>query len=427
MNKLDIEVNSNLNRSRINKILENGIWLYVLQLFNTVIPLLTIPYVTRILGSFKYGMFSSALNIIIYLQVIVEYGFNLSGARKISIAKDKKDISDIYSKIVYSKIVLLGISAITMFLVSLFMKMDEEQIVCITILFIIVLGTALQQTWIFQGLEIMKYITIITVICRLISTVLIFALIKNSDQIYTYCLIYSLTFLLIGIINTVIISKKLNIKMKKISISDIWEEIKDGWNLFTTAAMSKILSGIGITVLTFTSTKDCVGIYSAIQKIPLILIMAYSPISQVLYPYISRLYTESFNSGLKKIKKICIYVIIPLIIIITAIIFNSKLIVDLLYGVQYSIHFKLLYPLIIWVMFSIVNNLLGIQVLVASGHQKEYSQAFNIGALSVVVFNILFGKTWGMYGVALATMLAESILTILLIIKIKSIKKKEVE
>ncbi|MFS1350600.1 oligosaccharide flippase family protein [Enterococcus faecium] len=77
----------------------NGVWLYVLQFFNTVIPLITIPYITRILTPYNYGEFSSALNLTSYFLVIVEYGFNWSGARKIAIAKNKEDITKIYSSI----------------------------------------------------------------------------------------------------------------------------------------------------------------------------------------------------------------------------------------------------------------------------------------------------------------------------------------
>ena len=74
-----------------NNTVKNGIWLYILQFFNTVFPLLTLPYVTRILGTNGYGIFSYALNIITYLQVIVEYGFNLSGAREIAIQESEKE------------------------------------------------------------------------------------------------------------------------------------------------------------------------------------------------------------------------------------------------------------------------------------------------------------------------------------------------
>ena len=57
------------------KTMANGMWLYLLQIFNTVIPLITLPYVTRILGTTQYEVFSASFNIVGYLQVVVEYGF----------------------------------------------------------------------------------------------------------------------------------------------------------------------------------------------------------------------------------------------------------------------------------------------------------------------------------------------------------------
>ncbi|MCI1524616.1 MAG: oligosaccharide flippase family protein, partial [Lactobacillus crispatus] len=68
-----------------SKVVNNGIWMYLLQLFNTVIPLITLPYITRILGTEKYGIFSTSFNIVGYLQVIVEYGFAMSATREIAL------------------------------------------------------------------------------------------------------------------------------------------------------------------------------------------------------------------------------------------------------------------------------------------------------------------------------------------------------
>ena len=64
---------------------KNGVWMYLLQAFNTVIPLFTLPYITRILGEDRFGVFSIALNLISYLQVAVEYGFGMSATRKVAL------------------------------------------------------------------------------------------------------------------------------------------------------------------------------------------------------------------------------------------------------------------------------------------------------------------------------------------------------
>ena len=100
---------------KINSVKVNFILNTTRMLLGMIFILLTTPYVTRILGTDNYGIFSYALNIITYLQVIVEYGFNLSGARKIAIFEDEKEREKIYSHIITAKLFLLVCS----FLISL--------------------------------------------------------------------------------------------------------------------------------------------------------------------------------------------------------------------------------------------------------------------------------------------------------------------
>lgn len=408
-----------------HKLLGNGLWLYTLQLFNTLVPLLTLPYVTRVLGPENYGVFSAALNLVTYFQVTVEYGFNLSGTRKVALASDQMEISNIYSRILSSKLFLALISFALMLGLSLFLEMEDIQFKVMLILYIIVIGTSLQQTWLFQGLEDMKLITISNVISRTLSVILIFIFVNNSDHIVLYSFLYSLTYLLIGLINIYIVKSKYSMKLNRVSINSMFEELKDGWYLFTTSAMGKVFSGFGVTILVFSSSAFEVGVYSAIYKIPQILKMLYEPIGQVIYPYISRLYTESFSKGYAKIKSIINYIIIVFGSISILLVINSRYIVNVLYGSEYVNYSYLLIPLIIWTILSITNNLLGVQVLVASGHLKEYSIAFRIGVVAIVFLNILFGIKYGSLGISIAAALAELVLTISILLQIIKIKKEE--
>lgn len=82
------------------KTMANGMWLYLLQIFNTVIPLITLPYVTRILGTTQYGVFSASFNI---LQMVVEYGFVMSATREVALLHTKEKINKLFSTILYSR------------------------------------------------------------------------------------------------------------------------------------------------------------------------------------------------------------------------------------------------------------------------------------------------------------------------------------
>lgn len=138
--------------------------------------MLTIPYITRVLGTSEYGNFSTALNWIIYFQVIVEYGFGLTGAKKTAVANDHSQVQRIYNNIISSKFYFL-------FLLynfeydSNYFKFTLKIYICMLLLFLqTVIGTSIQLTWLFQGKQDMKFITFVNTFSRIVSVILHFYL-----------------------------------------------------------------------------------------------------------------------------------------------------------------------------------------------------------------------------------------------------------
>lgn len=412
-----------INKIINSKVLKNSIWLTILQVVNTVIPFLTVPYITRVLGTNEYGLFSITLNWILYLQVFVEFGFGLSGSRKVALMGEKESnkLNELYNNIISSRIILLIVSFILLNIIAFFSHFSLRMYICIMILFLIIFGTTFQLTWLFQGKQDMKFITIINVISRTISLILIFLSVKSEKDIYLYCFLYSITLVLSSIISILVARKKYGLKFKFASLSSIKEEINDGKYLFASSAMSKIFSGFGVTILGIFATASLTGIFAAIYKIPYVLSMFFYPISQALYPFNSSNFKKDFDTGVRSVKKICIPVFTFFLLISIFIVIFRKIIVNILFGTEYLDYSIIVIPLIIQFLFGMINNFLGIQILVASGNNKKYSQAFTIGCVSIVILNILLGKIYGIYGVSYAAMIGEIVLTLSLIYKFKTI------
>lgn len=416
-----------IDKLKKSKVLKNSIWLSILQIVNTVIPILTIPYITRVLGTNEYGAFSIALNWILYLQVLVEFGFGLSGSRKVAIMKDndQKELQEIFNNIISARILLLVLSFAILNIIALLSSFSKKIYICMLILFIMIFGTTFQLTWLFQGKQDMKFITIINVISRAVSVALIFIMVKEQKDIYLYCLLYSITLLLSSIISMSVANKKYQLKFRFSRLSNIKKVVSEAKYLFASSAMTKIFSGFGTTVLGILSTNSMTGIFSAIYKIPYVLTMFFTPVSQALYPFNSEKFKHGFTNGVNSVKKICLPVIllfgIPSIIIIVF----RNIIVRLLFGVEYASYAIIVAPLVIQFIFAMINNFLGIQILVASGNTKKYSQAFTIGCVTIIFLNVILGKFYGIYGVSIAAALGELVLTISLLVKLKQMKGQE--
>ena len=151
---------SNLITSKESKtLLENILSLGVVQGLNYILPLITIPYLVRVLGPEMYGLTSFAISFITIFTLITNYGFNFSATKDISINKKyHTKVSQIFSKVIFIKTVLFFICFL--FLVLLINYFDRFSInsKIYYLSFGIVLGQVITPLWLFQGLEKMKYI-----------------------------------------------------------------------------------------------------------------------------------------------------------------------------------------------------------------------------------------------------------------------------
>ena len=393
-----------------SKVFSNGVYLYILQMFNTIIPLLTLPYITYILGDSQYGVFSKILNYVTYFQAVVEYGFTLAGARKISLCNTEEERNKIFSSITYSKILLAAVSALGITVLSFTIAKTSEQMLCMLILALLLVAEMFMQTYLLQGMQYMRPIMLVSVISRTLSTIGIFIFVKDKNDLLLYSILYVSTNLITALLGTVIVVKKFKIRFVRLNFTDIKESLKDGWPLFTTSFASKVCSGFAITALGFFCTDAIIGGYSAVQKIPYILVMMFAPIGQAIYPFVCRLYADDLNKGVKMLKKIALVVLGVCFVGVLMLIVLRKWLVGFL-G-DYERYADLIIPLACWLFLSITNNFLGIQTLVARGYQKQYSRCFLISIVILIVLNLAFGYLFGAMGVAFATMLGELSLTV---------------
>lgn len=413
-----------LHRIINSKSIINGIWLYILQFFNLVVPLLTLPYITRILGSESYGIFSIALNIITYLQVIVEYGFGMSATRKVAI-EGRKNLNRTFTVVTLGRLILF---LCCLCLAGLYIVVNwSNQSLCINfvILLICLLGYCVQMNWAFQGLQEMKYISIINVLGRLISTALIFIFVKSKDDIYIYSMLYSISPFLSGFLGLRIATNRYQLKIIKISLRDVIIELKEGFYFFTTQLSSKVFGTIGITFLGIYSTSSIVGAYSVIQKIPNTLILMWLPIAQIIYPMASARLNLEFVNGYIFIKRIR-NLVMPFFFLLAFVIgvFAQKVVL-ILFGSEYATFYMWLYPLLAWLLVAIDNNFWGIQLLLGSGHDKEYGSAFNTSVIITIIMNFLLIYLFSGFGAAIAPLVSEIVLHILLRKKAVSIFKQK--
>ena len=271
-------------------------------------------------------------------------------------------------------------------------------------------GYCMQINWFFQGISDMKYISLTTMIARSLSVICIFIFVKSSADIYLYSFFMTILPTIYGSIGLIIANRKYSLHFIKVPLQAVINELKDGFLIFTTAFNSRILSSVGITLLGIFATKSEVGIYSAISKIPNILMLVWIPIGQILYPVSSRKMSESFTNGKKFIYNLKRKIINLFALAVIIVCLFSKIIIKVAFGSDFVFYDYWTIPLLFWLLLSINNNFLGHQILIGGGFNKAYSKCFQIAVSTAVFINFILIYFFKGDGAACAPLLCELVL-----------------
>jgi PST family polysaccharide transporter len=355
------------------KLVSNFFSLSVLQVLNTVLPLITFPYLIKVLGMELFGLLSFAIAFVNYFQVISDYGFNLTGTRDISRCDgNHKEMNLVYNEIMSSKIVLTIISFLLMVLIVHTVPFFDKNWKIYYLTFGIVLGQALFPYWFFQGIQEMKFITYFNVISKFLFTFLIFVFIKSQSDYWLVPVFTSLGYIVSSILTLFYIRFKKNIKFEFQPLSSVKKCLKEGKYVFLSQVKIVFFNNFNVLVLGFVSGNVAVGIYTSAEKIMRGIINLHAPVVSSVFPHFSKILHSSRDKALLQIKKIAgIGTLLYIIILVPLFIFSKEFTI-LLYG-EKGIQSAVIIQILILIPITIfLNNLLGTQILINLGKQKIF-------------------------------------------------------
>ncbi len=414
------EIMSNLKKvSKEDKVLFfNTLMLYIMMASTFIFPLLTFPYLTRVLGTDNYGIVVLANAVMQYFQLLIDFGFILSGTAICSKERDNKEkLEKITSSIVYGKLLLslfgLCIVCILTFTLPLF-DGKELFIICS---YIPLMLTSFVPDYLFRGIEKMGVITFRTIVSKFVYTVLIFLLVKNSSGYYYIPLSLFVSNLIIVIWSWSYIIKKLNIKLIIVKFKDIMIQLKESSTFFASRIATTVYSASNVFVLGLYGYTDAeLGIYGASNTLINYGKSMFSPIADSLYPYMVK------NKNHKLIKKI-IFVLIPAIIVgCIVLFFISDLFITIMCGKEYLDTVPIFRRMIPMLIITLPSYLYGFPMLGSIGRNDKANLSVIIGAIFhfVGLVVLYISKLLTFYNIVYLTTITE---TLILIVRIYCFNK----
>lgn len=396
---------------------KNIIYSVLYQILILIIPLITIPYVSRVIGVSGIGEYSYTYSIVYYFVLMAMLGFNNYGNRSIAKVRDDKEklsktFKEIYLLQFFSSILMI----IAYIVYLLFFCKNYNLVSYIEIIYIF--SCLFDINWLFFGLEKFKLTITRNTIIKIITLIMIFVFVKDPMDTWVYTLILASGTIISNIMLWPFVKKYVDLK-KYINIRDIKKHIIPTLKLFLPVIAVTIYKVMDKTMLGIMTNIDEVGYYENAEKIINIPIAVIGALGNVMLPRMSNLYANNKSEEgcemIKKSIKIMMFLSFAMTFGLIAISKNFSII---FFGNEFEKTGYLIIYLAITILFLSWGNVIRTQYLIPKEMDKEYIISAFLGAIVNLVFNIILIPKYSSIGACISTILAEFVVAFYQTIKV---------
>lgn len=407
-----------IKQNKDGKVLaQNFAYLSLLQIAGYVFPLITMPYLARVIGVDGFGKIAFASAVMVWVQTIADWGFNFTATRDVAQNRENpQKVSEIFSNVLWARCTLMFASAILLFILIAFIPTFKENANILWFSFLMIPGHILFPDWFFQAMERMKYITFLNLFSKLLFTIVVFVFIKDKDDYILQPLFISLGFVVSGIIALYYILIKWEIRLTVPSISIIFYTIKKSSDVFLNNLMPNLYNSFSTVLLGFYGGEVANGKLDAGTKFIHIASNFTQVLSRTFFPFLSR-----------KLDKHYIFARINITIsfCISALLFLfAPLIIKIFFTEEFYDSIMVLRITSFSIFFISLSNVYGTNYMIIAGHERQLR---NITATaSIIGFAISFPLIYyySFIGAAITVTLTRAILGIYIMLKALKIKNE---
>jgi polysaccharide transporter, PST family len=372
-----------------HRLAKDTLILFGVQISGYILPLLTLPFLTRVLGPSNFGLTALGTALVLYFMVVTEWSFPFTGTRQIAIVQDDLDqVSKTYSTIMACKVSLLGLCFVAMIAVVCAVPKLRAYWPLYVLSYLQVVGFCLSPNWLLQGMQKMRYIAYSDYGAKILSVILIFALVRKSSDYLLVAALQSGGFLISAFIGLTLVFGKLRLRIVRPAFGDMRREMIAGWPVFLSMASMTAMSSTNTVIVGMVGSPAQVGFLSAAQRLIIAVRSLANPITNAVYPHVSKLAARSPHEALRFVRKQVLWTSAPFSLITLGMLFFSPLAVSILYKPEYAESGVLLRIMCFTPVLHALGMCFGNYFMLAFGYQKEWAKI--ITRMVVLNFALVF-------------------------------------
>ena len=398
---------------KIHSVKYNFIMNAILTVAGIIFPLITFPYISRVLLVEGSGKVAFATSVVTYFTMFASLGIPTYGVRACAIVRDNKEK---LSKTVQELLIISGGTTLLTYIVfgiSLFVipEFAQER----TLLLIVGLGIGLNTIgvqWLYNALEQYSYITTCSILFKVIGMILMFLLVKESSDYQIYGGVYVIASFGSYVLNFICLRKF--VTFQKTGTYQFKQHLKHIMVFFAMSAGASIYLNLDVVMLRFLQSNEAVGYYNAGIKVKTVLVTCVTSIGTVLLPrlsyYIETADKKAFQLMVGKAFRF-VFVAASAVTVYFSIFARESIL--LLSGEAFLPAVGPMMILMPTVLLIGLSNVTGIQILTPNGREREVMYSIWGGAILDFVLNLIVIPKFSANGAALSTLLAEGMVLLL--------------
>lgn len=394
------------DRSRLR---ENIFSLFTLQFATLAAPLISVPYLVRVLEPGNYGRIAVAQAFVQYLVLLTEYGFNLSATRQVAASSnDAERLSELISSVFIVKSSLALVGFLLLICAVAYVPLFEQDWPLYLVTFLFVLGNLASLGWLYQGLERMRILTACQLVAQALGLVAVFVFVREPGDYRMAAAIQGATPIISGCAGFVVIRRYISFRLGWPGFDATRRFFSEGWHVFASTLAVSIYSNTTILVVGAVTNPSVAGHFAAAERLIRAVQALLTPISQAAYPHIARLSAVSTDASLLFIRKL---LRIQGLLALTASVVLFALadpLVHLLFGRAFA-------PTVVLVQWMAtvpfvvgISNVLGVQTMLNFGMQRSFSAILVVSGIVSLGFVVSLTMYLGAKGAAISVLVTET-------------------
>jgi polysaccharide transporter, PST family len=427
LNTLRSGMDSILKSPTKKKLLSNFFSLAIIQGANYLIPLLILPYIVRIIGPEKFGLLTFAQTFVYYFTMVINYSFDYTATREISIHRDDKSrLSFIFSSVFYSKLILFGISTLTFLIIISIVEQFSKDSIVYVVSYLINIGFIFFPSWFFQGIEKLSKTALFNFFIKVIFALIVILSIKQEEDFLMYALSGSVAQILVGAAAFMYVMRHYGINLIRIPYSEIVDTFRGGLSIFFSNIAVSLYTTTNLIILGFYASETNYGYFSAALKIALVTqTLVVLPLGLTLFPHIAKTMQQSVPEGIKTLRKFLKWISLFTFLLAASIFLFAEELIILLFGNGFTPAVSYLKILAFMPFVSGLNNLVSVQGLLNLKKDKVYLAITMIIFVFSLILNLILVPVYEATGTALILISSESLMTIIASIYLFRITRHE--